>query len=246
MKKLIIIFIFITFSELLSQGFDWQISPRYPVEINNEYIGLLGEYGFISSNGSFNLIENNITCCKFNKGDGMKFALGAVYEKWISGFLTYNFALKYEYLTSDFEIKSELPTRDNLLVTKYLFNSKIHTVGLDAGLKYRIQNSHFNIGGGLGVLFNVYDIENHKEIALTDNVPFRERILSNGAINKSALMILEPYLKLGYDLSLGIGLYANPSLKLSYSLNSYLSDDDWRSLKINLELRIYKLLAKIK
>jgi len=240
MKNLIYIFIILYSIEANSQGFNWQVSPRYPIDLPNQFFGIGIDYSLANHFGDFNLVENQIPCCTFQDGSGSRYALSLYYENWLSGTSSYNLSLSYNYLKSNFEIQSVVPTRDGEFITRYDFDSKIHFIGIGGFFKKRIPKYNLNFAGGMNLLFNIASSQNHTEFGISNNVPFRERNLSTGSINESSFIILEPFIQAGTDLDLGIGMYASPNLKLSYTLNSYLQDDSWRSFTIGLNLRIYR------
>lgn len=240
MSKLLFILIFVSSINLFSQGFDWQISPRYPIEIPNQFYGIGFDYSLASHSGNFNLVENQIPCCTFQEGSGTRYGTSLFYENWLNGTSSYNLSISYNYLKSNFEIKSVVPTREGDFITRYDFDSKIHFVGIGGFFKKRIPKYNVNLSGGFNLLLNISDSQTHTELGISNNVPFRERNLSNGTINESNVLIIEPFVQFGTDLDLGIGMYASPNLRLGYTLNSYIQDDSWRSFTIGVNLRIYR------
>lgn len=240
MTKLIYILLFIATTNLYSQGFDWQVSPRYPIEMPNYFFGIGLDYSFAENNGKFNLIENKIPCCQFNSGNGNRYSLALYYENWLNGTNSYNISVSYNYLASKFEIQDNLPTREGEFKTMYSLESKMSFVGINGFYKIRVPKYGINFSTGLNLLFNISSTQIHKEYAISNNVPFKERTLSNGQIESTSLVVVEPFVQVGTDLDLGIGMYASPNIKLGYSLNSYLTNDSWRSLIIGFNLRIYR------
>lgn len=240
MRKLFIILLFLSNINLFSQGFDWQISPRFPIEIPNQFFGIGFDYSIASHFGNFNLVENQIPCCTFQEGNGTRYGASLYYENWLNGTSSYNFSISYNYLKSNFEIQSVVPTREGDFVTRYDFDSKIHFIGFGGLFKKRFPKYKINFSGGLNFLINISNSQNHMEFGISNNVPFRERNLSSGTINGSNLILIEPIIQAGTDLDLGIGMYASPNLKLGYTLNSYIQDDSWRSFTVGLNLRIYR------
>ncbi len=240
MSKIIIIIVFLLSANLFSQGFDWQISPRFPIEMPNQFYGAGIDYMYADQFGNFNLIENQISCCQFTNGNGKKYALYLFYENWINGLSSFNISLSYNYLSSLFDLQSTLPIRDGDFTTKYKFSSQMQFIGLGAFYKRRVPNTLLNFSGGINFLINIYNKQNHTEYAISNNVPFKERNLSNGSINSANTLLLEPFLQFGTDLDLGIGMYASPNIRISYSLNSYIQYESWHSFMIGLNLRIYK------
>lgn len=240
MRKLFFIVLFLNTINLFPQGFDWQISPRFPVGIPSQFYGIGFDYSLTNHFGNFNLVENQIPCCTFQDGTGTRYGVSLYYENWLNGTSSFNLSLTYNYLKSNFEIQSVVPTREGDFITRYDFDSKIHFIGIGGFFKKRIPKYKINFSGGLNFLVNLSNSQTHTEYGITNNVPFRERNLSSGSINESNLLLIEPFIQAGTDLDLGIGMYASPNIKLGYTLNSYIQDDSWRSFTIGLNLRIYR------
>lgn len=240
MRKLFSILFLFSSINLFSQGFNWQVSPRFPVEIPNQFYGIGFDYSHVSHFGNFNLVENQIPCCTFQEGIGTRYGLSLNFENWLNDTESYNLSLSYNYLQSNFEIQSVVPTREGDFITRYDFDSKIHFVGIGGFFKKRIPNYQINLSGGINLLVNLSDSQTHTEFGISNNVPFRERSLSTGSINESNFLLVEPFVQAGTDLDLGIGMYASPNLKIGYTLNSYIQEDNWRSFTIGLNIRIYR------
>jgi len=204
------------------------------------FYGIGLDYSTILNKGSFNLAENEIPCCLFDEGSGAQYGFSLNMERWLNGVSSINYFANFSIITSKFEIDNKLPTREGNFETKYIFNSTLYYIGLGISYKIRVPEINLNFVGGLSLMINLSNKQIHTELALTDNVPFSERILTKGKINDINIFLINPFIAVNTDLDMGVGMYASPSFTLLYNVNSILSDESWHGLGFNLGVKIYR------
>ncbi|GAB1372171.1 hypothetical protein MASR1M45_22330 [Candidatus Kapaibacterium sp.] len=246
MIKNLILFVLVILGVLFSsykvypQGFNWKIDSRMPHSIPDLYFGINATYGLLNQYGPFNLREDFIECCNFDEGNGHSTEFGLSAEYWYDGLTAFNFTVGYKNQKSDFVIQSELPTRNGSFITNYEFVSTINYLSLNFGAKHRIYNSHFSVGGGIGINYLINSSGKYTEQAISDNVPFEKRILYGGNINELNSLIVNPYLFVGYDVQLTYGYYVSPYINLAYTVNSLVDEESWRVLSLRFGLRLFR------
>lgn len=243
-SKSILILLILCFSVInsFSQGFDWQKDSRMPYKIPEFYLGLQAGYISINEYGDFNLKEDFIECCKFQDGDGKSYYFGITSEYWYDAFTSFNFGISYIINNSNFIIRTIVPTRNGDFITDYGLNSKISASEIDIAINRRLSNTHLKYGFGLTTTILIQADKEYTEQAISNNVPFEKRIISNGKISDLNEIILSPYLNISYDLDLGIGYYASPNLHLSYNIIDLLKNESWKRFSIGLGIKIYRSL----
>lgn len=239
MKKYIFIIYLISIN-LYSQGFDWQISRRYPIEMPKKFFGVGLDYSIGLEIGDFNLIENLIQCCRFTDGNSNSISFNLYNENWMNDGNSYILLAKINFFDSNFEINNKEVIRDGFFETKYIFNNKLIRVAIGGAYKYKIEDIGLYLLGGLEINLNISNKEEFKERAISNNVPFDERVLFDGNIDKFNNLLFIPFIEIGKDLELGYGIYASPGIKLNYTLNSLLENENWRSIFFSINLKVFK------
>lgn len=227
---------------IYSQGFDWQKGGRLPYEIPRHFIGINTSYSTSEESGDFNLKENLIVCCNFKNGSGKAFFAGITYEYWYEGSTAVNASAGLMVVSSDFKIRSTLPTKEGDFVTEYIFDSDIWYFDLILSLKRRILLSHFTLGAELRFSSLLKSTSIYTEQAISNNVPFEKRTLSEGAINELNSLLITPSIFASYDISLAEGYYISPYAAFSYNLNSIITDQPWHSARVSAGFKLFRNL----
>lgn len=199
------------------QGFDWQYSARMPADSPVLFFGLNGEYNLIYNKTEIDLFEDHAPCSTFHNGWGGAIAIGLQSEYWTAGKLALFANIKYSRIDDRFRTNaSSIPLNDTVqLYTQYEFTSTLSYITIDAGVKYRLFNSHLFIGAGFQADVLIQQEAKHTEKVLSPDwyyfstvPPTQSRIVSNGRISDINLIYIIPKVILGYDLNLGLSTYA--------------------------------------
>ncbi len=249
-KTLIATFLYFCFNSimLISQGFDWQYSPRLPSKYPYFFLGLNAEKTFFMHKSNFLLFEEAITCCKFNGQNSSGFSFGFSGEYWHLANNSIFALISFSSIPANFSSFNSFPINpDTVLKTEFTLNSKINTINLIAGYKYRILTSYFFISAFFDVGFNLSnDYKIYEKVIepnnfyFNTNPPSQIRELSQGKINDFNFIILSPGINLGYDLDLGNNYYSSISINVSHSLNKVLKKDDWRITQLSLRIIVFR------
>ena len=236
-KFLIFFLIVIVSPALYSQGFDWQYSARLPHASPEFFIGVSAEASYIKNNAQFNLLEYYVPCTTFNTGTGSNAEGGIHAEYWLDGLWALNSQLYYSAMASTFkkqDVEAALPQNK---VTEYVLSTNYNYLSLEIGGKFRIPDSHFCLGAGLGFGFKLSQTSNVDENIISPtnyyfntNPPSQIRHITQGTeLNPVNIVNIIPYITAGYDFNLGLGTYATAYLKVSPSIISLTNTSDGSS-----------------
>jgi hypothetical protein len=232
-------------SEALSQGFDWQYSTRMPSANPNFFIGPITSLSADMHAGSLNFSENLIPCCRFKEGSGYTAEVGILSEIWMNnGNYALNLALSFSRMKSEFEANPDpVYYRDDTLYTKLLFTNTINYFDIDAFYKKRMFQEHFYYALGAKLRFVASNNFEHKEKTIGDGVfnnGMNERKINSGEMSELSFINIYPTLKIGYDLNLGLGLYASPFIDFSFSLLNQSKEDAWKNYNFRIGVSVLK------
>jgi hypothetical protein len=232
---------------LFSQGFDWQYSARLPEKSPIGFIGLSGDIGFTRNTGGISLIEIYSPCCKFESGTGTQYSVGLKGEYWYTSDIAIDVGLRYSRANSSFKSQTESPFSTFILKTEFDFESSISNIQIDFGAKTRINESHFNVGASISFSYLIGNNFTFKESVISPsdfyfstNPPSQSRDIPLGSVGTLHNFNISPSINISYDLSLGLGIYATPSLNASYSLTSVVKDESWRHLELSFGISIFR------
>ena len=249
MIRLILIFVFVLPSFVLSQGFDWQVSSRQPYDITNKYIGTVGSLSYGYHTGSFPFLEKDIVCCNYDKGDGLGVQFGLAGEYWYEHDLAFTASVLYSQVSANFRTETSVIKKTNPdlpgfnWTTAYESDNTLGFITLDMAVKKRIYNK-LSLRAGVDINFNINSSEAHKNTVVSPkNVPFSdgtfEKELSNGRIGDLSSFVLGVNIGASYDINLGIEKYGEISAISNYTVNSYVSNNSWQNLQTKLMIKAY-------
>ena len=234
--RTIILFFIICYSNLLSQGFDWQWSARFPVKNPQDYYGLNINYGLDYLVGHISMLEDRVDCPDFVGANGSHFGIGLNYTHWeknnryaIYGLLQYN-----AFSVSAYSIDKVPLTDDVIARYKISLDYNFNQIELLVGVNYRILETHFSIGAGINIggLFNGSFSVNEEILGPADVPPFQtnppsySREIVAGELKSLNIFQIRPHIKLSYNLQLGRGTYIEPNLCYKIPLGSIFNGDD--------------------
>ena len=249
--KILLLTVFVFHSNFAyGQGFDWQWSARMPFQTPRLYWGVSLQYGFQFASGDISFLEDKIQCPKFTDGSGNNFAFGLNFEYWekLNRF-AYRGSIQYGVNTLTSKSLDNVPYSQSL-IAKYENKLELNfsKIGFKIGGKYRIANTHFNIGADLMLSFIIdktfkatEEILGPPEIPpFSTNPPSYKRDILNGEINTFNLFQLEPSLSIGYDLQLGLGTYISPHFTLLIPTKSMFSNDNLTNFSTSFGIIFYR------
>lgn len=244
--NIISLFLF-SFLPLLSQGFDWQFSPRMPTDYPDFYIGATAEADFLNHDIDFKFFENTVICERFtDNGSGSGYNVGISAEYWKDGDIAFFGRLAWFKKSAEFKVKSAIPRVTGDFLSEYSFNSELSFFGLEAGAKIRLLGSHFHAGATVNGSYLLSNINTYKEKILSPNdyfstdPPTQERLIAKGEIASLQNFQFFVKLRLGYDVQMGKGTYSTFFIAGGLPLTNVLSNDVWRIWSISLGITILK------
>jgi hypothetical protein len=154
----------------------------------------------------------------------------------------------YNYSPGKFTVKAEPLPRvgGGVLLTEYEFTSKIAYLLIEPGIKYRLFESHLHIGGSIQFGFLLSNSSLHKERIIGDeneppfptNPPSYERIV-DGRISELNSIFLQAKIRLGYDLTYGLGKYATPNISIGLPILNLTKSSEWKRWTFSAGLTVY-------
>ncbi|MGA2295916.1 MAG: hypothetical protein ABSG15_00025 [FCB group bacterium] len=250
MIKLSQIFLFTLILSLnaYSQGFDWQYSARMPSDSPTMFIGITGEFNYQIHSGSFNFLEQQVTCVQFNNGKGYGYSAGISGEYWNTGVFAIFGNIIYSNVPGKFAQTVSIQKVNYDLISEYDYNSNISYASLEGGLKWRLFESHLYIGCSLQFAVLVSNKEDCIEKIIgpdnappfNTNPPSYQRVISDGGISDQNPFNIIPKIRIGYDLPIGLGMYASPSIIAGFSILPIAKDSQWRRFPVSFGITFYK------
>ncbi len=247
MKKTVYILLFYLLIPMsgFSQGFDWQYSARLPQEVPQFFVGLTAEAGYQSHFGEFPYLEN-FKCCEYNSGSGVGANIGIAAEYWKKANMVYGGKVLTSFVPGNFNtlVDGQMLSNNRELITEYEFSSVITYISAEVFIKRRIAETHLFISGNLGFGYLLNKQFEFKEkvfspanYTFVDGSQVRNLEGTVGELNK--LMLL-PGIHIGYDLNLGRGMYASPSISLGYSPVDFTETSEWKRVVYSFGITIYR------
>jgi len=240
-----IIFILVVFGIRYAeaQGFNWQYSSRLPMDYPEFFIGINAGLTYFDNSGNIRLDEAEVLdCCKFSSGMGIGTSFGLSAEYWHLPDLSFFVNLKYSIDKHTFTKNrmGEIRVTDTLYYENELISSTNFLI-LEIGAKRNIEDSHFHYG--LSIFTSIL-INNSNEI--TEKVikpvyfPWSERVVSRGRISDLTSIYLQPKLRFGYDLDLGLSSYSTIAISIGMPIFDMTEQAEWRSWQIGAEIVVWR------
>ena len=234
-----------------AQGFDWQTSPRAPYQIPKRYIGLEIGSGYTHHYGSLEYIEQEvgIVCCDYGSGSGFPLSIGVTGEQWITPTTSVVVGLGITRFYAMFNTLSAPVVLSNgkLLQTEYVLEGALTYIALTGGVQTRLFGTHLTVGGGLRLLLNAGGSLNQEERVLTpadflftENPRSRVKVLGNTFLDDATRLQIEPYVQIGYNLSVASGFYLSPSISIGIPLLTATGSGSWRMIDFGARIRLMK------
>lgn len=228
----------LTSPHLFGQGFDWQYSSRMPSTYPYAFIGPDFNYSITDNYGDFQFLEDRISCCSFDNGNGNTMKFGISSEYWIQSNIALSFGLAFSVNGNTFTALSffesiYVPGNDTVdLWVNFIYESNIKYISFSPGIKYKPFDSHINITGLISFAFLAGSEFTFKEKAVSPDwfqigPDGPERVIENGEIRPLNSLLITPGVKIGYDLNMGLGMYFTPYIGANLQMNSTIRDDSW-------------------
>lgn len=245
-KFFIVFYLFASYAQLSSQGFDWQYSPRLPFDTPVFFVGVNGNLNYFLHYGSLDLTES-YKCCTFTKGTGVGSIFGINAEYWQTGTIAISGSFSYMTVPGFFEADGEpLPVYPSgIYYYKNEFNSTLSYLTLDTDAKWRLFLSHFFVGTGIRIGFLVSNkSEFYEKIVSPPEGRFNDgsqrRTIANGVISDIHSLFVTPKVSLGYDLNLGLSTYSSISFIAGLPIINISKDSEWQSWNFQIAIKIFR------
>ncbi len=243
--KFILTILILSSVQLLSQGFDWQYSIRFPSNSPKFFVGASSSKIFSTGTSDISFSELYIPCCSFSSpvSDGFSFGLNAEY--WLNSGVE-AISLSMNFRKNNFNLKATPDPvfyKNDTLYTEIINDNIINYFDVSGLYKYRINNSHFSLSAGimLNILLSNYYKVRENVISLDDTFNNGEtsREIINGSTNDLSKIIISPIIRVNYDLSIVNSIYSTFYADFGVNLNSMIKDDSWRNYQFSIGIAFY-------
>ena len=251
-KKSYIFFIFF-FGQItlgFAQGFDWQYSARLPFKFPYLFGGVSYNSGYSQNHGKIYLQEleqtKMIDCCNFTNGTGFTNSFGLDIEYWQTGLLAFKGRLSYSVQTAKFSATPVTLPRIGYSVTyQNDLNSVLNYISLELQSKYRLYNSHFSFALGFETGLLVSNSLNATESIISPDYEHfidgsTQRTIYKGKMSNLSKINIIPKIYIGYDLNLGLSMYASPSFSVGFPLMNITQSAQWRAWHFDINISVYR------
>lgn len=250
-----ILFVLSSSACVLAQGFDWQYSARFPVDAPTRFYGieLGGSYGMFQGSLDYVELATGFPCCTYDAGQGTHIRGSIIIDSWLTPVLSIQAGIGLDVrstsLTSDVQTVPRRNGNDiTVISTQYELDGTVTYGQLTGALRYRLFDSHLNVGVGTRLLVRLATptVEQRERILgpddqfFTGNPPSKVANLPSAVITDASTFVVEPFVLLAYDLSLLRGMYLSPTLTVGTSINSLSATQSWRTLDVGLALRLVR------
>ncbi|HRK03647.1 MAG TPA: hypothetical protein PLW14_00980 [Chlorobiota bacterium] len=238
-----------------SQGFDWQYSARFPVDVPTRFYGieLGGSYGMFQGSLDYVELATGFPCCTYDAGRGTHIRGAVTVDSWLTPVVSLQLGIGLDVrstaLTSNLQTVPRRNGNDiTVVTTQYELDGTVTYGQLSGALRYRLFDSHLNVGLGTRILLRLAapTVEQRERILgpddqfFTGNPPSKVANLPSAVITDASDFVLEPFALLAYDISLHRGTYLSPTFTVGMSVNSLSSTQSWRTLDLGLGIRLVR------
>jgi len=239
----IMIFLLVSIEPANAQGFNWQYSSRLPMDYPVFFIGVNAGITYFDNSGQIRLDEGEVLdCCSFSSGNGLGSAFGLSAEYWYLPDISLYANLKYSIDKHTFTKNrmGEIRVTDTLFYENELSSSTNYII-LELGGKKNISDTHFHYGISIyaSLLVN-NDNEITEKVIKPVYFPWSERVISRGRISDLTTIYVQPKLKFGYDLDLGLSTYSTIAISIGIPFFDMTENAKWKSWQIGAELVIWR------
>ncbi len=251
---LITLFACCTPSEGVAQGFNWQYSSRMPMQTPTLFAGVYFSGGIGAFSGTLEvpeLLPNGQECkeCGPYESSGLSsLRFGVAGEQWLGSHSVLLFeadiAMSSELAES---VTAPVPVFGGESVTTLLeYESDITQFSLSSSFLRRIGETHFLVGGGLGVDARLsQSVLVRQTIQGTSAAYFEE----NGVRSKQRVLdvvapeyvVLSPFasLRAGYQFPLALGMFCRASAFVKAYPLSQVSNTSWTGYTSGISLSVF-------
>ncbi len=227
---------------LLSQGFDWQYSARFPVKAPTTFVGAGACLDFALDQADLEFVEKATLCQSFQNGSGHFIGAFVRGEHWISSERALFASLGYIAHSANFTRKETVPLSPwQNLESEYEFAPKLDYLSVEAGARERLFGSHFSVGASLSASFLMsHDFEFTERVISPDDFPWHERTINNGQIKGLNSINISPKIFAAFDLSIANSWYADFSVGVSFPVNDIVDNHEWKRWSLSLGVTVFR------
>ncbi len=219
---------------MFSQGFDWEYSVRLPFSIPKVYMGVQFGAATYLHTGAIQQIERQVVCIDYNNGSGTGYYAGVIGEWWLDGDFSLLGSAAYQKVIANFtQQTTPIPlSENNFFISEYSLYAVLPTLSVAAAVKSRLFETKAWVFGGLtGNVIISKDVQSSETIISPTGRVFNDgkqkRVFTDDFTSLRSFTVL-PELGIGYDASLGNGIYASPSFIITFPIMNNSSIANWR------------------
>jgi len=224
--------------DVFAQRLPFYGSLREPSSFTKLFGGVSAAVSYSIDNTSIPILENQLLCCKFERGATTVLSVGVSAEYWLSPHWSFggNVGLS-QMMTSLSQEADPIQRRDKSpLVTEYIGSISSFAITAQSQSKYRFSGTNFSMGGAVALAIPFAQSTKLIERDVSENVGsnplFSEQTLV-GFNQTYQSLIIEPSLFIGYDFAIKNGSYIQTTFHSGYR-PSVLKNQDYTSLFFRL------------
>ncbi len=213
-------------------------SLREPSSYTKLFGGVSAAVSYSIDNTAIPILENQLLCCKFERGATTVLSVGGSAEYWLSPQWSFGSTVGLsQMMTSLSQEADPIPRRDKSpLVTEYNGSISSFAITAQSQSKYRFYGTNFSVGGAVAVAVPFAQSTKLIERDVSENAGsnplFSEKTLV-GFNQTYQSLILEPSVFVGYDFAIKNGNYLQTTFHSGYR-PSVLKNQDYSSLFFRL------------
>lgn len=224
--------------DVLAQRQPFFGSLREPSSFTKLFGGVSAAVSYSLDNTSIPILENQLLCCKFERGATTVLSVGGSAEYWLSPHWSFGGTVGLSrFMTSLSQEADPIPRRDRSpLVTEYIGNISSFSLATQAYSKYRFFGTNYSLGASVSLAIPFTQstklIEQDISEDVGSNPLFSEKTLL-GFNQAYQSLIIEPSLFVGYDYAIKNGSYLQTTFHAGYR-PTVLKNQEYTSLFFRL------------
>ena len=224
--------------DVFAQRLPFYGSLREPSSLSKLFGGVSAGMSYSFDNTSISILENQLLCCKFERGATTVLSVGGSAEYWLSPQWSFGGTVGLSQLMTSLSQEADpIPRRDKSpFITEYTGSISSIALAVQTHSKYRFSGTNFSVGGAVALAVPFSSTSKLVERDVSENSGsnplFSEKTLV-GFNHTYQTFIIEPSLFVGYDYAIKNGTYLQTTFHTGYR-PTVLKNQEYTSLFFRL------------
>lgn len=253
MKFIVVLTLVLGSINAYSQGYEWEWSPRLPVQMPIRYVGVEVDVGYALHHADLLYSEVYLPCCRFTKGTGLNVGAMLYAEQWIKPTLAIHATAGLTYQTVGLTAGGDTLPRVGpddvvrLVLTEWRLSIPTTYLTIGGGARMRLFGTHVSVGaqlqgsflvGNNGATLTEHVVSPSDYYFIVQGRQTKDRPADSTTFAQRTSFVLEPALSVQYDLPMNRGLVLTPLLRVSMPITSLSSVSNWRYYGLTIGVRL--------